>query len=184
MADDQFPTDDDLNKMYHEHLKDEFGRNKDSITERRNAFKDQLNAARGGMQRFEQQRPQEKPVNDNNKQPPPPPGKEKLNKEGLNNAHNTGQGKRPDPEIDKTAQKQRYKDLLREARGGERSQDKAYRENDKDVTSDTQGRKEAAYKANAKRHHRKAKGSPENAWQTYSQTYAGPGFYPHLWPGA
>ena len=141
MREDTF-TEDDLNKMYHQHLKDGFTRNGESITEKREDFKRQLREARG-----EQPRTVEtdvaKPANDNKKQA--------QQKEGLNNSHNSGQGQKSEKIKDKEVQKQKFKDMLREARGEQiTKQEKQFDANSKDVAGDKQKQKEAAHKVNGK----------------------------------
>ncbi len=141
MASD-FPTEDDMNKMRQQHLKDEFSRTKESIAARQEDFKRQLREARG-----EQPQTQSlngfKPANENEDQP--------QQKAGINNSHNSGQGQQSEKPKDKEVQKQKFKDMMREARGEQITKtEKQFDANSKDVAGDKQKQKETAHKVNGK----------------------------------
>lgn len=135
-------TEEDLNKMYHEHLKDEFTRNGESIAEKKEDFKRHLREARGENVRTVDTEAL-KPANDNQKQ-------QQQQKEGLTNSHNSGQGQKLEKAKDKEIQKQRFKDMLREARGEQRQQEKDFAANDKDVSGSREKQRTGEAKVNGK----------------------------------
>lgn len=142
MATESF-TEDDMNRMYRQHLKDEFARNGESITEKKEDFKRQLREARGEhLKSIELDKL--KPANENQKQ--------QKEREGLNNSHNSGQGQKTEqPKDEKEVKKQKFKDMLREARGEQiTKQEKQFDANSKDVAGDKQKQKETEFKKTGK----------------------------------
>jgi len=159
-----FPTDDEIDKMHHQHLKDEFDKNKESIVEKREAFKKQLHEARTGQYQQapeEQKQQNQKAANDN------------QNGTGVNDAHNTGQGKSDATDIAK--EKEKFKQQLQEARQGQQQQRNDLQANKEDITGD-RAKKTADFNANAEDVTTKKPEAKDNVSKASPKPTPNPGF--------